>query len=167
MTDMASVVQESPNRLLILAMVVATAAVSVSTGILTLFTVDIASTFHVSVGIASQLATVNHAGAFIFCLLMSVLVVRFRYKSLILAGIMAIIISAIGSFYAPDFFIMQIFFIIEGIGSVIVDIMSSTLFGDLLPPKKRTSAVSYSIATVWIMALTFFDVQNRFFQKIM
>ena len=128
---------ERPDRLFIPAIIVATAAVAASTTILTLFIVDIAKTFNVSVGIASQLATINHAGEFIFSILLSFLVVRFRYKHLTLAGVLVTIISAIGNFYAPDFFTMQIFFLLEGIGSVIVGVMSLTLFGDLFSPKKE------------------------------
>lgn len=153
MSDEIGIAEDSPNRLFIPAMVVATAAVSVSTSILTLFVVDVASTFHVPVGVASQLATVNHAGVLVFGLLMSVLVVRFKHKSLMLAGVLVTIIAAIGNFYTPDLFIMQIFFVIEGIGTAIVGIMSSTLIGDLLPLKNRASAVSYVFATGWIMAL--------------
>lgn len=146
----------TPSRLLIPAMVVATAAVSVSSSILTLFLVDVASTFHISVGIASQLATVNHAGEFVFSLLLSVLAVRFRYKPLILAGILFALVSAIGNFLAPDFLTMQIFFVMEGIGTVLVSVMALTLFGDFLSPKKRAKAVSYLIATLWVTALISF-----------
>lgn len=49
MSDEAPVVEEPPKRFFIPAMVVAGAAVSVSSGILTLFIVDVASTFHVPV----------------------------------------------------------------------------------------------------------------------
>ena len=73
-----------------------------------------------------------------------------------MAGVLVTIISAIGNFYAPDFFTMQIFFLLEGIGSVIVGVMSLTLFGDLFSPKKRARAVSYLAATVWITALISF-----------
>jgi predicted MFS family arabinose efflux permease len=118
--------------------------------------VDIAKTFNVSVGIASQLATVNRAGEFIFSILLSFLVVRFRYKHLILTGVFVTVVSAIGNFYAPDFFTMQIFFLLEGIGSVIVSVMSLTLFGDLFSPKKRAKAVSYLAATLWVTALISF-----------
>jgi len=137
-------------------MIIATAAVSTSTTILTLFMVDIAKTFNVSVGIASQLATINYAGEFIFSILLSVLAVRFRYKHLILAGVLVTVVSAIGNFYAPDFFTMQIFFVLEGIGTVIVSVMSLTLFGDLFSPKKRARAVSYLAASLWVTALISF-----------
>lgn len=146
----------SPDRLVVPAMIIATAAVASSSTILTLFMVDIASAFNVPVGVASQLATVNYAGEFIFSILLSVMVVRFRYKSLILAGVLVTVVSAIGNFFAPDLLTMQIFFVLEGIGSVIVGVMSLTLFGDLFSPKKRAKAVSYLAATLWVTALISF-----------
>ena len=154
MSNEAPIVDKgSPSRLLVPAMVIATAAVSISGGILTLYTVDVASTFQVSVGVASQLATANYAGEFVFSLLMSGLAVRFRYKPLISVGILVTIISAVGNFFAPDFFTMQIFFVMEGIGTVIVGVMSFTLFGDVLSPEKRAKAVSYLMAALWVTAL--------------
>jgi predicted MFS family arabinose efflux permease len=147
---------ESPDRLVIPAIIIATAAISTSTTILTLFTVDIASAFNVSVGVASQLATVNNAGEFIFSIVIAVFVVRFRYKSLILTGVLVTVVSAIGNFFAPNILTMQIFFALEGIGSVIVGVMSLTLFGDLFSPKKRAKAVSYLAATLWLTALISF-----------
>jgi predicted MFS family arabinose efflux permease len=73
-----------------------------------------------------------------------------------LTGILFAILSAIGNFLAPDFFTMQIFFVMEGIGTALVSAMSLTLFGDVLSPKKRAKAVSYLMATLWITALISF-----------
>jgi DHA1 family inner membrane transport protein len=145
---------------LILAMVIGTAAVSASTGILTLFTVDIASAFNVSVGVASQLATVNYAGEFVFSLLMGILAVRFRHKPLLIAGVLFVTFSTIGSFLAPDFATMQIFFAMEGVGTVVFGVMSLTLFGDVFPPKKRAKAVSYVTTALWVTALINFPLSG-------
>lgn len=141
-------------------MVIGTAAVSASSGILTLFTVDMASTFNVSVGVASQLATINYAGEFVFSLLMGILAVRFRYKPLIIAGVFFVGVSTIGNFLAQDFAMMQIFFALEGIGSVIFGVMSLTLFGDVFPPQKRAKAVSYVTTALWVTALINFPLSG-------
>lgn len=148
------------ENLLIPAMIIGTAAVSASAGILTLFTVDMASTFNVSVGVASQLATVNYAGEFVFSLLMGILAVRFRHKPLLIAGVLFVIISTIGSFLAPDFATMQLFFAMEGVGTVIFGVMSLTLFGDLYPPKKRAKAVSYIATALWVTAFINFPISG-------
>jgi predicted MFS family arabinose efflux permease len=148
------------ENLLVTAMVIGTAAVSASTGVLTLFTVDVASTFNVSVGVASQLATVNYAGEFVFSLLMGILAIRFRHKPLLIAGVLFVIISTVGSFLAPDFATMQIFFAMEGIGTVVFGVMSLTLFGDVFPPKKRAKAVSYVTTALWVTALINFPLSG-------
>jgi predicted MFS family arabinose efflux permease len=150
----------TPSRLLIPAMIITTAAVNASSGILTLFTMEIAATFQVSLGVASQLATLNYAGEFVFALLMGILAIRFRYKPLIMAGVVFVIISTIGSFLAPDFVSMQIFFAMEGIGTVIFGVMSLTLFGDVFPPKKRAKAVSYIATALWVTALINFPISG-------
>jgi len=147
-------------NLLIPAMITATAAVSATSGILTLFTVEIAANFQVSLGVASQLATINYAGEFVFSLLMGILAVRFRYKPLIIAGVLFVIFSSIGCFLAPDFVIMQIFFAMEGIGTIIFSIMALTLFGDIYPPKKRAKAVSYIATALWVTALINFPLSG-------
>jgi predicted MFS family arabinose efflux permease len=148
------------ENLLIPAMVIGTAAVSASTGILTLFTVDMASTFNVSIGVASQLATINYAGEFVFSLLMGILAIRFRHKPLIITGVLFVTVSTIGSFLAPDFATMQIFFALEGVGTVIFGVMSFTLFGDVFPPRKRAKAVSYVTTALWVTALINFPLSG-------
>lgn len=161
MSDEMPIVEKGmPSRLLIPAMIITTAAVHASSGILTLFTVEMAANFQVSLGVASQLATINYAGEFVFALLMGVLVVRFRYKPLIIAGVLFVIVSTIGSFLAPDFVSMQIFFAMEGIGTVIFGVMSLTLFGDVFPPKKRAKAVSYITTALWVTALINFPLSG-------
>jgi predicted MFS family arabinose efflux permease len=148
------------SRLLIPTMVVGTAAVSASITMLQLFLVDIGSTFNVSVGIASQLATVNHAGEFVFALLMSVLAVRFRHKPLILAGMFLVLFGAVGGFLAPDFITLQVFFALEGIGTVMFTVMSLTLIGDVFAPRKRAKAVSYLMAAMFGMSLVSFPLSG-------
>jgi len=161
MSDVAPAAEkESQGRLLVPAMVIGTMSVSVSITMLQLFLVDIGATFNVSVGVASQLATVNHAGEFFSALLMGVLAVRFRYKPLMLAGMLFVLFSAIGSFFAPDFSTMQFFFVLEGIGTVMFGVMSFTLIGDVFAPQKRAKAVSYLMAALFAMALVSFPLSG-------
>jgi len=160
MSNLANVQKESKDRLLIMTAVIGTVSVSVSMTLLQLFLVDIGSTFNVSVGIASQLATVNHACEFVSALLMGILAVRSRYKPLIMAGMLLVLFSAIGSFLAPDFFIMQIFFALEGLGTVMFNVMALTLIGNVFAPQKRAKAVSYLMAALFAMALVSFPLSG-------
>jgi DHA1 family multidrug resistance protein-like MFS transporter len=141
------------EKLLVPAMVIGAMSVSVSNTMLQLFMVDIGSTFNVSVGVASQLATANHIGEFFSALILGALAVRFRYKSLILAGMLLVLFSAIGGFLAPDFATMQIFLAMEGFGTVVFSVMSFTLIGDAFSSQRRSKAVSYLIAALMGTAL--------------
>jgi predicted MFS family arabinose efflux permease len=125
---------------------------------LTLVTVDIAMTFFgnaqpAALGAAAQISTVNSAAVVVFALLMGVLAVRFKHKSLLLVGMLLVVISAIGSFLAPTFLLMQIFYALEGGGTAMVGIMGITLVGDLLPLQKKAKAVSYLVAVISLATL--------------
>jgi DHA1 family inner membrane transport protein len=147
MSDVTTAVEKgSQGRLLVPAMVIGTMSVNVSITMLQLFLVDIGKTFNVSVGVASQLATINHAGELISALLMGFLAVRFRYKPLIMAGMSLVLFSAIGGFLAPDFGTIEVFFALEGIGTIMFTVISQTLIGDFFAPLKRAKAVSYLMA---------------------
>ncbi len=151
---------EPQGKLLIRTLVIGTMSVSISLTLLQLFLVDIGATFHVSVGVASQLATVNHAGEFISALLLGVLAVRFRYKPMIVAGMLLVLFSAIGSYLAPDLFTMQLFFAVEGLGTVMFSVMSFTLIGDAFSSQKRAKAVSYLMAAVFGMIFVSFALSG-------
>lgn len=138
----------SASRLLIPALVIGAMSVSISKTMLQLFMVDVGSTFNVSVGVASQLATANYAGELVSALLIGALIVRFRYKPLILAGMLLVLFSAIGGFLAPDFATMQIFLAMEGLGTVMFIPISLTVIGDSFTPERRHKALSYLTAAL-------------------
>lgn len=156
----AAAEKASWGRLLVPALVVGSMSMSISITMLQLFLVDIGSTFNVSVGVASQLATFNHAGEFVSALLMGILAVRLRYKPLILGGLLFLLFSVVGSFFAPDFVILQFFFALEGFGTVIFAVISHTLIGDVFAPQKRAKAVSYLMAAVFGMILVSFPLSG-------
>ena len=116
-----------------------------------LFLVDIAATFLGStdvgaVSIASQILITSSVVALLFGVFNSVLSVRFNLKSLLLFGSLCIILGTIGSFLAPEFVFLQIFFSLDGAGTIIVGTMSVALIGEFLPLEKRGKAIGWVIA---------------------
>lgn len=141
----------TPKRLFLPSLALAAFSVGISNAIITLLAVDIARTFFgtvdpATVGAVSQLTTVNAAAEIVFAVLLSILVIRFRHKPLLLAGIVIVIASAIGSFLAPTFLSLAFFLAFEGGGSIIIWAMAFTLIGDILPPEKKAKALSYIIS---------------------
>jgi len=99
-----------------------------------------------NVAITRQLDTISWSVAAVFALLLGVISVKYNHKKLLVLGILCIPIGALGCSLAPNFILMQIFYVIEGIGTTIIGVISMTLVGELLPLNKRPQATS------WIMA---------------
>jgi DHA1 family inner membrane transport protein len=112
-----------------------------------LFLLDIALTFQVSVGTASQISMISAVASIFVGLLMGVLSVRFSHKSLLLAGSVIIIIGVLGCFLAPNFAFLLVFFPLDGVGSVIVMAMGAALIGKFLPLEKRSKALGWMVAS--------------------
>ena len=120
----------------------------VSNSIVALLAVDIARTFFgtadsAAVASVSQLSTFNNAIEIFFAFLLSILAIRFRHKRLLLAGSLFVVVSALGSFFAPSLLVLQFLYALEGIGTIFVNIMGITLIGDMLPADKKPKAISY------------------------
>ena len=116
-----------------------------------LFLVDIALAFFGSsdkaaIGTASQIVAFSSAAAVTFGLLNGFLSIRFKHKSLLLFGALCIVVGAVGSFFAPSFFFLQIFYPLDGIGTIVVGAMAFALIGGILPLENRPRAISWVVA---------------------
>jgi len=99
--------------------------------------VNIAGSFNVSIGAASQLLSIGLFAGLIMGIAMSVLVIKYKHKSLYVLGFAFFTGGILGSFFAPNFASMLIFQAIMAIGGAMVGILVFTLIGDLLPFKKK------------------------------
>jgi predicted MFS family arabinose efflux permease len=142
---------ESPKRLFVPSLTLLIIVINISNAVLSLFLPEIAQTFlgsknQTAIGIASQTSTVNSAAEVALAFAMSFLAIRFRHKLLLQAGAVLVIISTLGSYLAPDFITFQIFFAMEGAGSVMVSILAIAIIGDTIHSTKKARAVSWFIA---------------------
>jgi predicted MFS family arabinose efflux permease len=111
-----------------------------------LFMIEIGKTFGTPVGITSQLNTTFSFIALLTALSMGVLTIRFRLKTLLLAGLTLAVISAIGCFLSPSFSILFLLYSINGISWSMIYPMSTALVGELIPLEKRAGAFSWIFA---------------------
>ena len=156
--ETASSKKTSMGRMFLPSLSAAFFAISISGPVFALLTVDIAKTFfgsadQAAIGATSQISTVNNAAEVALALLMGVLAVRFKHKSLLLAGVALVAVSAIGGFFAPTLLWLQLSFALEGAGSITVSILGLTLIGDSLPFSKKAKAVSYVTAATSLASL--------------
>jgi len=103
-------------------------------------------TFEVSLGVMGQISTLSSVVSLIFALVMGILSVRFRHKSLLIIGLLCVGVSALGCFFASNFNLMLISYSLSGIGTAMVFPMAITLVGEHLLLERRGSAVGWIIA---------------------
>jgi predicted MFS family arabinose efflux permease len=137
---------DAPGRLFLPSLAMSNFATGPLGVLVSLLLIDIALTFEVSVGVMGQMSTVSYVVAVIFALFMGILSVRFRHKSLLVAGLLFVAFSAIGCFLAFSFESMLIFYSLTGVGTAMIFPMATTLVGERLPLEKRGNAVGWIIA---------------------
>lgn len=140
--------EKQTGKIFIPALIVAGFTVAFSAPMISMLSVDIALTYFgdsgpVSIGFVSQIGAINSTAEVIFALFMGFLAVRFRKKSLLILGAIFMLVSAIGSFFAPNLPTLEFFYALEGGATVIVGIMSASLIGELVPNNKKAKVVSY------------------------
>jgi len=113
-----------------------------------LLLVDIALSFGTSVGVAGQIRTFSALASVVSALLMSVLSIRFKHKSLLLVGLAFLTISAVGCGLAPDFNSLLVSYSLSGLGLAMIVSMTNTLVAEYFPLEKRASAMSLVSASV-------------------
>lgn len=116
-----------------------------------IFLIDITATFFgntnlIFIATASQLVTISSIVSVISGLFLGILSVRFSHRKLLIIGVLCVALGTLGCFFAPSFVFMQIFYPLEGIGTVTVGAMAFALVGDSLTLNKRPKA------TGWILA---------------
>jgi predicted MFS family arabinose efflux permease len=119
--------------------------------LMSIFLVDVALSFLGStqtdnVCYVSTLLTLSNIVAFVCGLLLGFLCARIKYKTLLMAGLLCVAVGALGCWYAPSFFALQIFYPLDGIGTVLIGAMAYALAGEHLAPSKKAKAIGYILA---------------------
>jgi predicted MFS family arabinose efflux permease len=114
--------------------------------VVSLLLIDIGETFGVSEGVMGQTNTLYSIVAVVIALLMGILSLRFKHKSLLLVGLLFISISALGCLVASDFNWMLVSYSLSGLGGAMVSPMCVTLIGEHFPLGKRAIAVGWIVA---------------------
>jgi predicted MFS family arabinose efflux permease len=113
------------------------------TGLLLL---EIAQTFEVPVGMAGQLNTSASILVVLGSLAMSYLTLRFDQKTLLLTGLALFCCSFLGCYLSPAFSLLLISFAVQGVARAMVDPMTTSFVGRLIPVEKRGGIISLFFA---------------------
>jgi len=135
--------RDPPKKLLILTLIASYFAVLTPLTLTRLFLVDIGDTFGQPVGITGQITTIASLVTVLSAVLGGAWSVRFKHKSLLQLGLIFSSISAIGCFFASNFYMMLITYAISGLGLGMVEPMLYTMVGAHYPLEKRPQAFGW------------------------
>jgi DHA1 family inner membrane transport protein len=108
--------------------------------------VDIASSFKVSIGTASQLVLISSITGLVVGIAMSAISIKFKHRSLFLVGILVFTIGTIVFFLAHSFVILVLSQFLVSVGSTTIFIMSYALIGEQLLLNKRGWAIGLTVS---------------------
>jgi predicted MFS family arabinose efflux permease len=146
MAKTASTIGHSPKTLIIVALLTAVFAAAVIDVVIPITILDIAETFNILPGTVAQLDSIIAIASVTIALLLAGFGARFRYKSLVMMGLLLVAACNIGLFLAPTFPIAQLIVPLNGIGSVMIVVTAQTFIGNSYPLDKKAKAIGWVAA---------------------
>lgn len=143
----------SVGRLFLPSLVLSRFATTPSGIILSFLLIEIGLTFGLPVGVTGQLSTARSIVGVFSAILMGILSVRFKHKSLLTTGLIILSVAILGCGLASNFILLLIFYPLLGLGGSMVMPMTTTLTAKHLPLKKRASVIGLLMATVSVSYL--------------
>jgi predicted MFS family arabinose efflux permease len=136
----------NPGKMVLPSLVISRFA-TVSPNILTsLLLIEIGESFGQAVWVTGQMGTASSIVGVISALLIGVLSIRFRPKSLLVGGLVLLVVSTVGCVLAPNFPLLLVIFALTGVAGSIVGPMTFTLVAEHFPYEQRANALSWIIA---------------------
>jgi len=143
----------SVGRLFLPSLVLSRFATTPPSIVLSFLLIEIGLTFGLPVGVTGQVGTARSIAGVVSALLMGMLSVRFKHKSLLMTGLLLFSVSILGCSLAPNFILLLIFYVLIGLGGAMVMPMTTTLVAKHLPLQKRASALGLLMATLSVSYL--------------
>jgi predicted MFS family arabinose efflux permease len=103
--------------------------------------IELGYTFNASIGVVGQLRTFSSLVALVSALIMGVLSVKTEPKKLLLAGLVFLSLSALGSASSLNLGMLFFFFSISGLGIAMVEPMVGTLVASHFPLDRRARVI--------------------------
>ena len=139
--------RSSPKLILVVALLVAVFAGAIIDIVAPVSLMEIADTFGILPGTASQLGAFNRIASVFTALFLGAFISKFRYKILVLLGVLLVAICALGLYLAPTFQLAQLIYPLNGIGSVLIVVTAQTFIGYSYPISRKAKAIGWVVAT--------------------
>jgi DHA1 family putative efflux transporter-like MFS transporter len=129
-----------PTRMIIFSLASNNFTLQLPNIVSSLLLIEMANTFNKPIGIMGQLRTISSLTGIIVSLLMGLLSVKYRHKSLIMIGMFLVIIASTGFLVSSTFTMIMIFYSLLGIGRSTIGPMNTTILGEHVPSENRTTS---------------------------
>ena len=146
MKPTSSTAGQPPSMTFVVVLLVAVFAAAIIDVVIPINILDIAETFSILSGTVAQLNSIIAITSVVTALLLAFFGAGFRYKSLLMIGILFIAFCALGLFLAPSFPIAQLVVPLNGIGSVMIVVTAQTFIGNSYPLAKKAKAIGWVTA---------------------
>jgi len=113
---------------------------------------EIAQTFGTTVGIAGQIVTAASLAGMIVSPFLAALSIKYKPRTLLLAGISLITVSALGCSLAFSYASTLVFYSLSGLGAAMVTPMIMTIIGENIPEERRAGTIGLVIASTPILS---------------
>jgi DHA1 family inner membrane transport protein len=143
------------RRLVLPTLIVAVSSIDPPNLIVSIALIEVAAAFGVSVALAGQIRSATSLLAIAAALAMGALSVRYSYRSLLLAGLLVNLASAVCCAFAPSFALLVACFSAMGLVTSMVTPMVFSYIGELFPSDRRPQVVGTlaSLRTVSYLAM--------------
>lgn len=141
-----SALRSSPRIVFVVVLLFGVFAAAILDVVIPITILDIAKTFDVLPGTVAQLDSLIAIASVTTAFLLAGFGSRFRYKSLLIIGIVFIVACDVGFFLAPTFLAAQLVVPLNGIGSVIIVATAQTFIGNSYPIDKKAKAIGWIAA---------------------
>jgi MFS family permease len=146
-------IYKSTSKLLLLGILSAVFAVNVIDVFVPLMLPEIANTYGISRAAAANFTAYSLLAGVVTGFALSAASVKVGYKNLLIMGVLTTPVCVLGVYLAPTFWLAQLFYALNGVGSVIVAAMSPSLIADLYPLDKKALRISWIQAAAYIAIL--------------
>jgi DHA1 family inner membrane transport protein len=144
--------EDQGNRLLIPSLFVSQLSTRPAGILMGFILMELAQTFGTTVGIAGQIVTAASLAGMIVSPFLAALSIKYKPRTLLLAGISLITVSALGCSFAFNYASTLVFYSLSGLGAAMVTPMIMTIIGENIPEERRAGTIGLIIASTPILS---------------
>lgn len=146
MSNSSNIEKKINRKLIVPALTISRISPQARSLLTTLLLIEISQTYDLSIGITNQIKTFNSLAAIFAALLMGFLSVKFKQRTLLLAGLLLSVFTTLGCYFAPSFPLLIVSYSLGGLAASIIIPMTTALLGEHIPLLERTKSLGWLIA---------------------